>query len=121
PFGAARPEWYFLFLFQFLNLPAFAGYGEVYGAVVIPGLIMGLLFLMPLTGRWKVGHWFNVLLVTFLATGMVLLTATALVEDAGRPQMHIPLIGRLGLRFMVGWVGLLVLGVLALVPMIGRE
>jgi quinol-cytochrome oxidoreductase complex cytochrome b subunit/mono/diheme cytochrome c family protein len=121
PFGAARPEWYFLFLFQFLKLPAFAGHGEVYGAVVIPGLIMGLLFLMPLTGRWKVGHWFNVLLTTFLATGMVLLTTMALVEDAGRPEIRIPLLGRLGLRFMVGWVGLLVLGVLALIPMIGRE
>ena len=121
PFGAARPEWYFLFLFQFLKLPWFAGHGEVYGAVVIPGVIMLLLFLMPLTGRWKVGHWFNVLLTTFLATGMVLLTAMALVEDAGRPHLNIPLLGRLGLWFSVAWIGLLVLGVLALVPMIGRE
>ena len=121
PFGAARPEWYFLFLFQFLKLPAFAGHGEVYGAVVIPGVIMLLLFLMPLLGRWKVGHWFNVLLMTFLATGMVLLTTMALVEDAGRPHLGIPLLGRLGLRFSVAWIGLLVLGVLALVPMIGRE
>ena len=121
PFGAARPEWYFLFLFQFLKLPWFAGHGEVYGAVVIPGVIMLLLFLMPLIGRWKVGHWFNVLLVTFLATGMVLLTAMALVEDAGRPHLAIPLLGRLGITFSVVWVGLLALGVLALIPMIGHE
>jgi quinol-cytochrome oxidoreductase complex cytochrome b subunit/mono/diheme cytochrome c family protein len=121
PFGAARPEWYFLFLFQFLKLPWFAGHGEVYGAIVIPGVIMFLLFLMPLVGRWKVGHWFNVLLVTFLATGMVLLTTMAVVEDVGRPHASIPLLNRLGLRFSVGWIGLLMLLVLSLIPMIGRE
>ena len=121
PFGAARPEWYFLFLFQFLKLPAFAGSGEVYGAVVIPGAVMLLLFLMPIIGRWKVGHWFNVLLTTLLATGIVLLTAMALVEDAGIPRVGVPLLGRLGLGFSVVWIGLLALGVLVLVPMIGTE
>src|SRR5207237_6296198 len=121
PFGAARPEWYFLFLFQFLKLPAFAGHGEVYGAVVIPGAVMLLLFLMPLTGRWKLGHWFNVLLTTFLATAIILLTTMALVEDAGRPRLGIPLLGRLGLWFSTAWAALLVPGVLALIPMIGRE
>jgi quinol-cytochrome oxidoreductase complex cytochrome b subunit/mono/diheme cytochrome c family protein len=120
-FGAARPEWYFLFLFQFLKLPAFAGEAEVYGAIVIPGAVMLLLFLMPLLGRWKVGHWFNVLLITFLAVGVVLLTTMASVEDTGGLELRLPLLGRLGLGFVTVWAGLLALGVLALVPMIGNE
>lgn len=121
PYGAARPEWYFLFLFQFLKLPFFAGHNEIYGAVIIPGVVMGLLFLMPLTGRWKVGHWFNVLLTVFLAAGIVLLTAMALIEDAGRPSLRIPGLNRLDIRFSIVWLGLLVLGALVLLPIIGRE
>jgi quinol-cytochrome oxidoreductase complex cytochrome b subunit/mono/diheme cytochrome c family protein len=121
PYGAARPEWYFLFLFQFLKLPYFAGHGEIYGAVVIPGVIMGLLFLMPISGRWKVGHWFNVLLTVFLATGVILLTTMALVEDAGRPSVRLPPLNRLDIRFAVVWTGMLVVLVLALVPTIGSE
>src|SRR6266702_3264753 len=38
PYSAARPEWYFLFLYQFLKLPTFAGEREVIGAIFIPGL-----------------------------------------------------------------------------------
>lgn len=121
PFGAARPEWYFLFLFQFLKLPAFAGQAEVYGAVVIPGVVMLLLFLMPLIGRWKVGHWFNVLLITFLSVGIVLLTAMAIVEDMGPPRLGLPVLGSLGIRFATIWAGLLAIGALTLVPLIGRE
>ena len=121
PYGAARPEWYFLFLFQFLKLPYFAGHGEIYGAVVIPGIIMGLLFLMPLIGRWKVGHWFNVCLTVFLATGIVLLTTMALVEDAGGPRLRIPWLNKLDIRFAITWAGLLGVGVLALLPTIGSE
>jgi hypothetical protein len=68
---------------------------------------------MPLTGRWKVGHWFNVLLSTFLATGMVLLTTMALVEDGGRPQLRLPLLGIIGFA-SARLGGLLALGVLAL-------
>ena len=34
PYSAARPEWYFLFLFQFLKY--FPGGTEVWGAIVIP-------------------------------------------------------------------------------------
>ena len=55
PFSAARPEWYFLFLFQFLKLPAFAGHNEVYGAVVIPGIVFLVMALMPITGRLRHG------------------------------------------------------------------
>lgn len=51
-YAAARPEWYFLFLFQFLKW--FPGELEVWGAFVLPGLIVGVMFLMPWIGRSRV-------------------------------------------------------------------
>ena len=44
-----RPEWYFLFLFQ--TLKAFNGPMEVFGAIVLPGLAVGSLFLLPFIDR----------------------------------------------------------------------
>ena len=40
PYAAARPEWYFLFLFQFLKVfEGFGASGEFFGAIVVPGLV----------------------------------------------------------------------------------
>ncbi|MEX2185280.1 MAG: cytochrome b N-terminal domain-containing protein [Pirellulales bacterium] len=79
-YDAARPEWYFLFLFQFLKL--FHGEtGELIGAIVVPTAVMLLLFLMPLIGRGKLGHWANVLLVFAILGGAGVLTGLALYED----------------------------------------
>ena len=82
PYAAARPEWYFLFLFQFLKV--FEGWGatgEFFGAIVVPGLIMGVMFLMPIIGRWRLGHRFNVAFTLGLLAGVGLLTALATNED----------------------------------------
>jgi ubiquinol-cytochrome c reductase cytochrome b subunit len=82
PYAAARPEWYFLFLFQFLKV--FEGWGatgEFFGAIVVPGLIMGVMFLMPIVGRWNLGHRFNVAFTLGVIAGAGLLTALALNED----------------------------------------
>ncbi len=78
-YSAARPEWYFLFLFQFLKY--FEGDTEVIGALVVPGVVMGILFLMPIVGRWKLGHWFNVGLLCSLLIGVGFLTAQAWYDD----------------------------------------
>ena len=79
-YGAARPEWYFLSLFQFLKF--FHGEtGEIIGAIVLPGLVMGYLFLMPLVGRWKIGHALNVGVLGVVILGAGLLTYLALKED----------------------------------------
>jgi quinol-cytochrome oxidoreductase complex cytochrome b subunit/mono/diheme cytochrome c family protein len=76
-YDAARPEWYFLFLFQFLKF--FHGEtGELVGAIVIPGVLM---FLMPLIGRSKVGHWANVLFIFLVLGGAGVLTGMAIHED----------------------------------------
>lgn len=79
-FSAARPEWYFLFLFQFLKF--FHGEdAERWGALYIPGIVMGVLFLMPILGRWKLGHRFNVLFLFVLLIGAGLLTGQAWYDD----------------------------------------
>ena len=81
-YAAARPEWYFLFLFQFLKV--FEGWGatgEFFGAIVVPGLIMAVMFLMPIIGNWRLGHRFNVAFTLGIVAGAGLLTALALNED----------------------------------------
>ena len=79
-FSAARPEWYFLFLFQFLKF--FHGESaERWGAIYIPGILMGVLFLMPLIGRWKLGHRFNVAFLFIVMLGAAGLTAQAWHDD----------------------------------------
>ncbi len=82
PYAAARPEWYFLFLFQFLKV--FEGWGatgEFLGAIVVPGATLGVMFLMPILGQWKLGHRFNVLFTIAILAGAGLLTAMAVHED----------------------------------------
>jgi len=82
-FSAARPEWYFLFLYQFLKY--FPGGTEVWGAIIIPGLVVGVIFLMPFLGRWRLGHFFNLGLLCSLLAGAGLLTYLALAEDRHNP------------------------------------
>ncbi|MDB6024350.1 MAG: menaquinol-cytochrome reductase [Verrucomicrobiales bacterium] len=80
PYSAARPEWYFLFLFQFLKY--FPGGTEIWGAIVIPTILMGALIAMPIFGRWKLGHRFNVGFLFALVAGAALLTYLAKNEDS---------------------------------------
>lgn len=79
PYAAARPEIYFLFLFQFLKW--FPGELEVWGAIVIPTVILLVLFVMPWIGRSRGGHIFNVALLFILLGGAALLTGQALYDD----------------------------------------
>src|ERR1043165_6897593 len=81
--SAARPEWYFLFLFEFLKF--FPGGTEIWGAIIIPGLVLLIIFLMPIVGRWKLGHRFNVGLSCSLLAGIIFLTFLALTKDRRDP------------------------------------
>ena len=88
PFSAARPEWYFLFLFQFLKY--FPAETEIWGAIIIPGLVMLILFLMPFIGNWKAGKWNighrgNLAFLYFLIAGGLLLTFLATRDDKNNP------------------------------------
>jgi ubiquinol-cytochrome c reductase cytochrome b subunit len=89
-FSAARPEWYFLFLFQFLKaewlIKLFGHNGELVGAIIIPTVVMGLLFAMPFIGKWKLGHRFNLGLLGVIIAGATLLTFQAIREDSNKPE-----------------------------------
>jgi len=87
PYSAARPEWYFLFLFQFLKY--FPGGTEVWGAIVIPTLVIGLLFLMPFLGRWRLGHRFNIGFMFVMFIGIGFLTYVALAADRREPGYQV--------------------------------
>jgi ubiquinol-cytochrome c reductase cytochrome b subunit len=82
-FDAARPEWYFLFLFQFLKY--FKGHTEVWGAIYIPGIVIGVMALMPFVGHWKMGRHFNIVFTFALVLGAAVLTGIAMFDDSSKP------------------------------------
>jgi ubiquinol-cytochrome c reductase cytochrome b subunit len=82
-FSAARPEWYFLFLFQFLKY--FPGSTEIIGAIIIPTLALLFLAVMPFIGKWKLGHVFNLAFLVIVLAGAGLLTLLAKAQDLTDP------------------------------------
>jgi ubiquinol-cytochrome c reductase cytochrome b subunit len=84
PYSAARPEWYFLFLFQFLKY--FPAQMEIVGALIIPGLVMTIIFLMPFIGRTNQGHRFNIGFLACLFVGIGFLSFIAFSSDANNPE-----------------------------------
>ena len=77
----ARPEWYFLFLFQLLKyVPAF------WGAVIIPVFLVTWMFLQPFIAKKQWGHKFNVGFWWTLIAGSVMLTFLAISEDRANPK-----------------------------------
>jgi ubiquinol-cytochrome c reductase cytochrome b subunit len=78
-YSAARPEWYYLFLFQLLKY--FHGSSEIVGAIIIPGAVVAALFAMPIVGRSRIGHALNVAFIGVLLSAAGVLTALALRED----------------------------------------
>jgi ubiquinol-cytochrome c reductase cytochrome b subunit len=66
-------------LFQLLKyLEAFP---PIVGAVVVPGLVMFSLLVMPLVGRWELGHRFNIVWTIALLVGAFVLTVLAWYDD----------------------------------------
>ncbi len=79
----ARPEWYFLFLFQLLKY--FEGDKILVGTVYIPNGVVVLLLLLPLFGFGKmrpVGYWVGVLVMVLLLAGAIGLTLLAFAADS---------------------------------------
>ncbi|MEP6763193.1 MAG: cytochrome b N-terminal domain-containing protein [Gemmatimonadaceae bacterium] len=83
-FSAARPEWYFLFLYQLLKY--FPGRTEFIGAILLPTLLMILLVAMPYFGKWKLGHRFNLGFIGVMLAGVALLTWLAVAADKKDPD-----------------------------------
>jgi ubiquinol-cytochrome c reductase cytochrome b subunit len=78
-YGAARPEWYFLFLFQLLK---HFEENEFLGAIVIPGLVMLFLFALPLIAKVRYGHMMNCAAILVLLIGAGYLTYEAIDHDS---------------------------------------
>jgi ubiquinol-cytochrome c reductase cytochrome b subunit len=79
----ARPEWYFLSLFQMLKY--FPGNREVIGTIIIPTAIMIVLLLLPLFDRilpGKLAHFLACCFVFALVGGAGYLTVEAVRADA---------------------------------------
>src|SRR3954468_15835876 len=83
----ARPEWYFLFLFEFLKY--FPGETEIWGAIVIPTLLLGLLAAMPFIGNWKLGHRFNVGFLWVILLGAGALTFKVMKADRNNASYQV--------------------------------
>jgi ubiquinol-cytochrome c reductase cytochrome b subunit len=77
----ARPEWYFLFLFQFLELPAISRFGVPFGAIYVPGVIMLIITVMPFIGRSRIGHQVNRVILLALLGAVGVLTWWAIDHD----------------------------------------
>jgi ubiquinol-cytochrome c reductase cytochrome b subunit len=86
PFAAARPEWYFIFLFELLKY--FPGESEIIGAILLPGAAVGLMFAMPVLGQWKLGHRFNLVFIFGGLAGAGLLTWMAMKQDKNDPNFQ---------------------------------
>ncbi len=78
-FASARPEWFMLFLFQFLKY--FRAGSELWGAVVIPTAVLLVFALMPWIARWRWGAWLNRVFVVFLGVGVIALGLIARHAD----------------------------------------
>jgi ubiquinol-cytochrome c reductase cytochrome b subunit len=82
-FSAARPEWYFLFLFQFLKY--FPGGTEVWGAIIIPIIVVGLVAALPVFARFRQGHRMNLAMIWVLIGAAGAMTVAAMREDRANP------------------------------------
>jgi ubiquinol-cytochrome c reductase cytochrome b subunit len=81
----ARPEWYFLFLFKMLKLPAlqaiFQSQTEIVIAILVPTLATLVLFGLPYIGRTPRGHRFNLAFLWSSLGIMAALTYLSIAED----------------------------------------
>jgi ubiquinol-cytochrome c reductase cytochrome b subunit len=90
-YSAARPDWYFMALFQLLKYQDWfrthlGGDGLFWCAVIIPALIALFLLVMPLMGRWKVGHFLNLTVLWAGLSVFCALTYIAFKRDLTDPH-----------------------------------
>jgi quinol-cytochrome oxidoreductase complex cytochrome b subunit/mono/diheme cytochrome c family protein len=79
----ARPEWYFLSLFQMLKL--FPGKRELIGTIVIPTALLVVMLLLPLFDRAlpaRIAHFLACGFVFAVVGGAAFLTVQAMIEDS---------------------------------------
>ena len=80
----ARPEWYFLFLFELLHY--FSASTKIWGEIILPTLFLLVLAAMPYIGKWRLGHRFNLGFLWVMLAGVGLLTYRAIQSDRNNPN-----------------------------------
>jgi ubiquinol-cytochrome c reductase cytochrome b subunit len=89
-YSAARPDWYFMSLFQLLKFQDyFPGKDLIWGSVIIPSAILLFLLLMPLWSRWRFLHRFNIAALWCGLGGFAVLTFMAFRHDITDPNYHV--------------------------------
>jgi len=78
-YAAARPDWYFIGVYQLANY--FPGSMKIIPIFVVPGAIVLLYLAMPFIGRTLAGHVFNMLAAFGLLAGAVVLSCIAIIHD----------------------------------------
>jgi mono/diheme cytochrome c family protein len=83
-----RPEWYFLFLFEFLKY--IPGAVEWVGTTVIPGIAVLILLLLPFLDKNPKRHWrsrkVGIAVMSLIVVGMVALTIVAVLTTPPQPE-----------------------------------
>ena len=86
-----RPEWYFLFLFEFLKFVP--GSIEWVGTVVIPGIAILVLFLLPFIDKNPYRHWgkrrVGITIMGVVVLGMIGLTIRSVVTSPEQEEAAI--------------------------------
>lgn len=91
-YAAARPEWAFLGLYQLTHIfpgDAIPGLGVSWKAVpifVLPTILVLLFFAMPVVGRARVGHGFNVLVTVGLLGAIGWLSYLSIKDDLANTE-----------------------------------
>ncbi len=88
-YAAARPDWYFVGLYQFAHY--FSGGWKIVPIFLVPALVVLVFLAMPLfaqwavIARWAIGHWLNMAGTAGLIVGVVVLTLISKHQDANDP------------------------------------
>jgi mono/diheme cytochrome c family protein len=97
-----RPEWYFLFLFEFLKF--IPGKIEWIGTTIVPVVGILILLLLPFIDRkpdrhWKKRRW-SIIIMGVVVLGMIGLTVRAVITTP--PQEEVALAGSISEEIVIG-------------------
>ena len=100
PFASARPDWYFMFLYQMLkyfpgNETILGIASPIWGAVIVPGALFVAFMLLPFVGamkwrlpvvKWRLGDFCATFFLILCIIGFVALTYIAFDHDYNDPE-----------------------------------
>ncbi len=93
-YAAARPEWSFRALYQLSNMfpgdpiPGLGLSWKIVHIFVLPGLVALVIVVMPLVGRWRFGHGFNIAFTLLLVLTLAGLSGASYWHDTISEEYH---------------------------------